>query len=120
MPPLIQRWREDDYSWGGPRSWACFRPDADILVPMYYDSVPEDIVSPFEGERNISMLMRFAYQKGDGKNLVEHYGHRLRYELIQYWQAQPLPGSEQGLKSSAVSSSSAAPLHRQPCPKTLC
>lgn len=104
VPPLIQRWREDDYSWQGPRSWACFRPDVDVLVPMYYGSTPEDIVSPFEGARNISMLLRFAYQKGDGKNLVEHYGHRLRYELIEYWRAHPLEGSDQGLRSSAARS----------------
>jgi hypothetical protein len=103
VPPLIQRWRENNYTWGGPRAWACFRPDADVLVPMYYESGAGDIVSPFHGEeRSISLLMRFGYEVGDGKNLVEHYGHRLRYELIEYWKAHPLPGSQQGLKSGAV------------------
>ena len=87
VPSLIQRWQENNYTWGQPRSWACFRPDADVLVPMYYNFDPEDIVSPFAGERSISMLLRFAYTEGDGKNLVEHYGHRLRHEIIQYWRA---------------------------------
>ena len=47
----MQRWREDDYTWAGPRAWACFRPDADVLVPMFYSSAEEGIVSPFAGER---------------------------------------------------------------------
>ena len=34
---------------------------------------------------------------------MEHYGHRLRQELIARWKADPLPGSEQGLKSPEVS-----------------
>ena len=102
VPPLIQRWRENNYTWGGPRGWACFRPDADVLVPMYYQSAAADIVGPFEGERDITLLMRFGYEIGDGKNLVEHYGHRLRYELIEQWKAQPLPDSQLGLRSSAV------------------
>lgn len=46
--------------------------------------------------------MRFVYQVGDGKNLVEHFGHRLRYELIEEWKANPLEGSEQGLASPEV------------------
>ena len=49
MPPIIQRWRENNYTWGAPRSWACFRPDADVLVPMHYQFDPEDVVSPFAG-----------------------------------------------------------------------
>ncbi len=36
VPPIIQRWQDNNYTWGQPRSWACFRPDADVLVPMYY------------------------------------------------------------------------------------
>ena len=102
VPPIIQRWQENNYTWGQPRSWACFRPDTDVLVPMYYKFDAEDIVSPFAGERSISMLMRFAYTEGDGKNLVEHYGHRLRHEIIEYWKADPLEGSEQGLKTPEV------------------
>ena len=50
IAPLMQRWREDDYTWAGPKAWACFRPDADVLVPMYYSSTEEGIVSPFAGE----------------------------------------------------------------------
>ena len=61
MPPIIQRWRDNNYTWGAPRSWACFRPDADVLVPMYYKFDPEDIVSPFAGVRSISILMRSAF-----------------------------------------------------------
>lgn len=102
VPPLAQLWREDNYTWGGPKAWACFRPNADILVPMYYNYSAAAIVSPFAGPRRISALMRFAYEIGDGKNLVEHYGHRLRYELIEYWKENPLEGSEQGLKSVEV------------------
>ena len=33
VPPIIQRWQENNYTWGQPRSWACFRPDMDVLVP---------------------------------------------------------------------------------------
>jgi hypothetical protein len=102
VPPLAQPWREDNYTWDGPKAWACFRPNADVLVPMYYDYSAKDIVSPFAGPRSITALMRFAYQIGDGKNLVEHYGHRLRYELIEYWKANPLEGSQQGLRSVEV------------------
>ena len=102
IPPLIQRWREDDYTWAGPKAWACFRPDADVLVPMYYSSSEAGMVSPFAGERDISVLMRFAYEHGDGKNLVEHFGHRLRYELIEQWKADPLYNSEQGLATPEV------------------
>ena len=102
MPPIIQRWQENNYTWGQPRSWACFRPDADVLVPMYYDFDREAVAPPLAAERPISMLLRFEYTEGDGKNLVEHYGHRLRHELIQLWQADPLPGSEQGLTSPEV------------------
>ncbi|CAL5221965.1 g4247 [Coccomyxa viridis] len=35
------------------------------------------------------MLMRFGDEIGDGKNLVEHCGHCLRYELIKQWKANP-------------------------------
>ena len=70
-------------------------------------------MSPFAGERGVSMLMRFAYTEGDGKNLVEHYGHRLRHEIIEYWKADPLEGSEQGLKSPQVA-------HHCMCELELC
>ncbi len=102
MPPLAQPWRANNYTWDGPKAWACFRPNADVLVPMYYTYTAADIVGPFARARSISLLMRFGYEVGDGKNLVEHYGHRLRYELIEYWKANPLPGSQQGLKSVEV------------------
>ncbi len=69
---------------------------------MYYSFDPEEIVSPFDGDRSISMLMRFAYTVGDGKNLVEHYGHRLRHEIVEHWKADPLEGSEQGLRTPEV------------------
>ncbi len=54
------------------------------------------------GSRSITALARFGYEIGDGKNLVEHYGHRLRYELIEYWKENPLEGSQQGLASVEV------------------
>ncbi len=62
IPPLIQRWRDDDYTWAGPKAWACFRPDMDVLVPMYYSSPEDGIVSPFSGHRDNTLLMRFGYQ----------------------------------------------------------
>ncbi len=99
MPPLAQPWRANNYSWDGPRAWACYRPNADVLVPMYFTATAADIVAPAARSRSISLLMRFGYQVGDGKNLVEHYGHRLRYELIELWRAHPLPGSQHGLRS---------------------
>jgi hypothetical protein len=61
VPPIIQRWQENNYTWGAPRSWACFRPDADVLVPMYYNFDQEEIVSPFAGERSIRLLMRLVF-----------------------------------------------------------
>lgn len=33
---------------------------------------------------------------------MAHHGHRLRKELIDEWAAHPLPGSELGLRSTAV------------------
>ena len=47
--------------------------------------------------------MRFGYQIGDGKNLVEHFGHRLRYEMLEHQKEKPLLGSEQGLRTPEVS-----------------
>lgn len=55
------------------------------------------------GERNVTLLMRFGYQIGDGKNLVEHFGHRLRYEMLEHQKEKPLLGSEQGLRTPEVS-----------------
>ena len=54
------------------------------------------------GERNITLLMRFGYQIGDGKNLVEHFGHRLRYEMLEDQKDSRLLGSEQGLRTPEV------------------
>ena len=143
--------RGESYSWRGPATWACYRPDADILVPVYSRYGLDTVVPPLAGARNISLLMRFDYpvrmqshsppsqrlgpfpllfkcplawqsasqgagskkdprlplqsmqQVGDGKSLVAHHGHRLRKELIDEWTARPLPGSELGLRSTAVS-----------------
>jgi hypothetical protein len=49
------------------------------------------------------MLLRFDYPLGDGKSLVAHHGHRLRRELIDYWNANPLEGSDLGVRSTKVS-----------------
>ena len=49
VPPLAQPWRENNYTWDGPRAWSCFRPNADVLVPMYFTYATADIVSPFAG-----------------------------------------------------------------------
>lgn len=103
VPPLIQR-NYDSYDWAGPRAWACYRPDADVLLPMYYTFAAADVVAPLAGPRNISALLRFTYRKGDGKNLVEHYGHRLRHELLASWRDDPLEGSLVGMASKEVRS----------------
>ena len=102
VPPLIQR-NYDSYDWAGPRAWACYRPDVDVLLPMYYTFAPDELVAPLAGPRPITALLRFAYRKGDGKNLVEHYGHRLRYELLAAWRHDPLEGSSVGMASKEVS-----------------
>ncbi|BDA49002.1 probable glucuronosyltransferase [Coccomyxa sp. Obi] len=92
--------RGDSYRWQGPSTWACYRPDADILVPVFSPYGQKTILSPFAAERNISLLMRFDYPLNDGKSLVAHHGHRLRKELIDYWTEQPLNGSDLGLRST--------------------
>ena len=79
---------------------------------MYFSSPEASIVSPFAGERDISLLMRFIYKVGDGKSLVEHFGHRLRYELIEQWKADPLPQSEQGLAATEVGAEVPSPTSR--------
>lgn len=100
--------RGDSYSWSGPSTWACYRPDADVLVPVFSPYGHNTILSPFAVERNISLLMRFDYPLNDGKSLVAHHGHRLRKELIDYWQEQPLNGSDLGLRSTKARPNPAA------------
>lgn len=114
VPPLIQR-NYDSYDWAGPRAWACYRPDADVLLPMYYTFAPDELVAPLAAPRPITALLRFAYRKGDGKNLVEHYGHRLRYELLAAWRHDPLEGSSVGMASKEVSTQSLHTRRSQPC-----
>jgi hypothetical protein len=92
--------RGESYAWAGPSTWACYRPDADVLVPVFAPYRHASIVSPFAAPRNISLLMRFDYPVGDGKSLVAHHGHRLRKELMDAWERDPLPGSELGLRST--------------------
>lgn len=110
--------RGDSYSWQGPSTWACYRPDADILVPVFSPYGHNTILSPYAAERNISLLMRFDYPLTDGKSLVAHHGHRLRKELIDYWAEQPLNGSDLGLRSTKASAaweSSATTSRRETC-----
>ena len=80
------------------------RPDADVLVPVFSPYSRGGIVSPFSGERNISLLMRFDYPLTDGKSLVAHHGHRIRKELMDYWEDNKLEGSDLGLRSTKVDS----------------
>ena len=80
------------------------RPDADVLVPVFSPYSRGGIVSPFSGERNISLLMRFDYPLTDGKSLVAHHGHRIRKELMDYWEDNKLEGSDLGLRSTKVNS----------------
>ena len=60
-------------------------------------------MSPFSVERNISLLMRFDYPLTDGKSLVAHHGHRLRKELIDFYEEERLDGADLGLRSTKVS-----------------
>ena len=78
------------------------RPDADVLVPVFSPYGRSGIVSPFAVERNISLLMRFDYPLTDGKSLVAHHGHRIRKELIDFWEDNKLEGSDLGLRSTKV------------------
>ncbi len=78
------------------------RPDADILVPVFSPYGRSGIISPFAVERNISLLMRFDYPLTDGKSLVAHHGHRIRKELIDFWEDNKLEGSDLGLRSTKV------------------
>ena len=78
------------------------RPDVDVLVPVFSPYSRSGIVSPFSGERNISLLMRFDYPLTDGKSLVAHHGHRIRKELMDYWEDNKLEGSDLGLRSTKV------------------
>ena len=94
--------RGTNYNWFGPSSWACYRPDADVLVPVYSPYGRANILSPFAAQRNISLLMRFDYPLKDGKSLVAHHGHRLRKELQDYWKQNPLEGSDLGVRSTKV------------------
>ena len=48
------------------------------------------------------MLMRFDYPLQDGKSLVLHHGHRIRKELIDYYEHNRLNGSDLGLRSTKV------------------
>jgi hypothetical protein len=88
----------ENYTWDGPRSWSCVRPDADIIVPMYTPYTSADLVSPFSKPRPISALLRFEVKFGDGKHLMAIHGHRLRHELLALWETHGLAGSAVGLK----------------------
>ena len=53
--------RGESYNWHGPNTWACYRPDADVLVPVYSRYGLDAVAPPLDGARNISLLMRFDY-----------------------------------------------------------
>ena len=109
--------RGEGYEWAGPSTWACYRPDADVLVPVFSRYGRDAVRSPFATGRNITALARFDYAVGDGKSLVAHHGHRLRKELVDLWAAHPLPGSELGLASTEVGAP--AQLQAWSCPNQL-
>ena len=71
-------------------------------MPVFSPYGRGGIVSPFAVERNISLLMRFDYPLTDGKSLVAHHGHRIRKELIDFWEDNKLEGSDLGLRSTKV------------------
>ena len=74
----------------------------DVLVPVFSPYGRGGILSPFAAERNISLLMRFDYPLTDGKSLVAHHGHRIRKELMDFWEDNKLEGSDLGLRSTKV------------------
>lgn len=98
----ITQAHEAIYSSDAHGTHAC-RPDTDILVPVFSPYGRGGIVSPFSVERNISLLMRFDYPLTDGKSLVAHHGHRLRKELIDFYEEERLEGADLGLRSTKVS-----------------
>ncbi len=61
------------------------------------------------------MLMRFDYPLSDGKSLVLHHGHRIRKELIDYYEHNRLNGSDLGLRSTKVRPPGPAPAAHRPC-----
>ena len=73
-------WVRDDntdgwgFEWKGPKGFHCVRPDFDIVVPMYAPYTRKHLVSPFAHPRNISVLLRFAVDKTDGKYLIANHG----------------------------------------------
>ncbi len=83
-------------SWNLPDSFACIRPDADIVVPMFTPYALRDIVKPSANLRHISALLRFSVNNRDGKYLVSNHGHRLRHELLAFWNESVLEGSVVG------------------------
>eukprot|EP00884_Botryococcus_braunii_P014572 jgi/Botrbrau1/23115/Bobra.0243s0047.2 len=97
--PSWARDMSENYTWSGATSWACVRPDMDIIVPMYMQYTHADIVPPSKGPRPISALLRFEVKFGDGKNLMAIHGHRLRQELLQLWNESSLPNSAVGPRS---------------------
>lgn len=97
--PSWARDMSENYTWPGPVSWACVRPDMDIIVPMYIPYNRADLIPPFKGPRPVSALLRFDVKFGDGKNLMVIHGHRLRHELLQLWSNRGLADSAVGPKS---------------------
>ena len=79
------------------RSWHCYRPGRDVLIPTETEETLTlaSIVKPFDRERSISVLYRFA-EGGRGD-----YG-ALRTRLQEQAKADYIPGSVSGVRLRAL------------------
>lgn len=76
------------------QTWKCFMPGRDVVIPIRTEArfTMQDIVKPWETERNISILYRFV---GGGRG---DYGV-LRSQLLGKENEDPIPGSLTGWQS---------------------
>lgn len=62
--------RTHSYDWTEQPFVHCFKPNVDVAVPAYASYRFSDIVHPHAMKRNYTVLARFGYRAGDGKNTV--------------------------------------------------
>eukprot|EP00884_Botryococcus_braunii_P017223 jgi/Botrbrau1/4184/Bobra.0192s0044.1 len=94
--------RTHSYEWTEQPYVHCFKPNVDVAVPAYASYRFSDIVHPHATQRNYTVLARFGYRAGDGKNTVQHHGHRLRKEIMDWWAENPIPGGDIGTHPDPV------------------
>eukprot|EP00897_Mesotaenium_endlicherianum_P001638 jgi/Mesen1/1501/ME000132S00449 len=72
----------------------CYMSDRDMVVPPLA-LLPT--ISPFEAERPIVMLFRFAPGQHHGVP-ISHHGHEIRRELFEMYKDENIPGWDIGVK----------------------